>query len=139
MNKKIKLFKLYISREHDENSYDQDSYSEFIKYIPVNQTDWEEVSWEDYSKLRTFVSDFNTRNTNTRDRYLIVEEPETPPSLVVTTIKGIYEAEQKAREAALKKEQERIANLDKEKKAKAQKSLERKKRQFEKLQKELGK
>lgn len=130
---KVKLLKVYYSGEYDNQDY------YWINDSKVHdQTEWEEISQEDYELLKKAVNKKNKslyQYGEPIDQYYIATEKPEPIRLLISNfieevkIEEAAESERKKKyEAAAKKRSETM-------KAKAE---ERKRQQLEKLKRELG-
>lgn len=122
---RVKMFELVGSENYDGD------YSTLVKH----ETEWEEVSMEDYNLLCGYVRKHNSDYNNyDKPRLMVMCEPKIDiPLTIAQYVIMLKEAEV---EAAAKKK------LADEKKAKAaaekeKNALEKKKKMFEKLKKEL--
>lgn len=93
-------------------------------------TNWEEVSIEDYAKIRDAVQWANLNRKDAWHHFVLVEEEDRQD--VFTSAKEFHDEQMRLKE---KREAEAAARKAK----KAESSRERKLRQLERLQKELGK
>lgn len=120
--RKVKILKVDASVYYDDCEPRQ-------LFYPVVE-DWDEVTDEEYEEIRQAVYIANY-NYNREYKYLLIEYTEE-------TMHEMFKSAKTFTEKMKKEEQKRLRAAEEAKKRREEKALERKRKQLEKLKKELG-
>ena len=96
---------------------------------------WQEISEQDYQSLSTFLAN---QNSYSSPRYIMVEKTSIESVKSEDLFKQLIEAARKREEDIVKQKEKYELAAKKRKEQSALKSEERKRKQLEKLKKELG-
>lgn len=127
---KVKLAKIYGRYTYSAEDYysDQKWLEEVVGFVPE-----EEVSYEDYELLKSYVKTYNKTKGHKDSCFFVLVSVVEPDEVLILekTHKEFLEAERKQREKQEEAERKRKESL-------AAKALETKRKKLEKLKKELG-
>lgn len=134
---KIKILKINIFNKEYSYNYGDD-YGNIATHLINSFTDFEEVTKEDYQKISIFLSETNSELSHKKSDYyymLINEEERIGIKETLDAILAKEKKRKKENEERRKKEEELAA---KKKAEYAAKKIERAKKKYEQLQKDLG-
>lgn len=125
---KVKLIKVNTYSEHISFNYGDD-YTDIVRHIVNEESEWEDVSELELYDLEEFVRSCNSDKT-LEGYYILITEPQpTSVKLAINVMK------EKARIAAIKREQEMEKRKEIEKQRREQQAAKQKERLIKKLEK----
>lgn len=126
---KAKLFKIRCYTQRININYDD--YSDVLRHIVTNYSDWEELDEKELDRVERWVEETNKVGSH---KYMLITESD---KTIKEAINEQIKREDKAREEWKRQEEEEKKKREKEKEQRAAKKAEKLKKQLEKLQKEL--